>query len=368
MKDPTCGIYKYTNMKKKKNTNLITVNNADDALFNNEKERIRYMSNNYKEFGIAESFKKYYDLEEIDTKSETLNAVPEFEIGNCYIATVKEISKHGIIFDVPGIKDEVMCKENFSSCIESVQNYLLTHDNRLIFEVREYNRGKYVVSVLNGMYKLWKHAVDDAIYKKNAIEVHIDSLTKGGYLCHTNISTLTELTGKNYTHNVFIPGSAIVLNIESDFERWIDQDVYVIPQKFVEFKKNLREGYIENSLVASRKLLLQLKGNINLFEIYNRHLLTKSENFKSDPEHLTGHVTGIINSGKKTGVFVELDDMYITGLMPVDKMDIINFKPGDEVIVYPAEFEVKEGCEPFVTNKKGDIIKCNTRIIFGLVC
>lgn len=349
------------NYKKTKKL-LVAADLKDSAAFANEKERIRYISNNYSDMGIGETFKKFYGLEDDIKTSSKVDDVLEIKLGSCYIATVKEVNKHGILFDMPEVKDEIICKENFSGCIDAVHNYLLTHNNQLVFEVREHNRGQYVVSVINGMYKLWKNAIEEAIYKKNAIEVHIDSLTRGGYLCHTPITTLQEFTGKNYTHNVFIPGSSIVLNIENDFERWIDQDIYAIPQKFIE-----RKGYIENSVVASRKLLLQLKGNINLYEIYNRHLLTQSEAFKSEPEHLKGHVTGIINSGKKTGVFVELDGMYITGLMPVDKMDLVNFKPGDEITVYPAEFEVKEGQEPFVTNKKGDIIRCNTRVVFGLV-
>jgi len=354
-------------MGNKKNKLYTFADMADGALFTNEKERIRYMSNNYGQMSIGEIFKRFYNLEEkIDTKSE-INDVPEIQLGNCYIATVKEFDKHGIVFDIPGVKDEIICNENFTGCVDAVNNYLLTHDNKLLFEVRSHVPGKYVVSVINGMYRLWKQGIEDAIYKKQAIQVHIDGLTKGGYLCHTSISTLKDLTGREYTHSVFIPGSAIVLNIENDFERWVDEDVYIIPQKFVEFRKNLREGVVENSLVGSRKLLLQMQGNINLFDIYNRYLLTKSENFKTEPESLKGHVTGIINSGKKTGVFVELDGMYITGLMPVDKMDLVNFKPGDEITVYPAEFEVKEGQEPFVTNKKGDIIRCNTRVVFGLV-
>lgn len=357
-------------MGNKKNTKkLLVAKDLDDAaVFTKERDRIRYMSNNYGQMSIGESFKKFYELDEdLDNVSVSAVDVPDFELGNCYIAEVKEIDKHGITFDMPGIKDEIICKENFNGCMDHVQNYLLNHDNRLLFEVRSHEKGKYIVSVINGMYKLWKHAIEESIYKKNAIEVHIDSLTKGGYLCHTSISTLKELTGKDYTHSVFIPGSAIVLNIENDFERWIDEDVLIIPQKFVEFRTNYREGVVENSLVGSRKLLLQMKGNIHLFEIYNRYLLTKSENFKVEPESLQGHVTGIINSGKKTGVFVELDGMYITGLMPVDKMDLMNFKPGDAVTVYPMDFEIKEGQEPFVTNKKGDIIRCNTRVVFGLV-
>ena len=353
--------------KENKNKLLVSADLADGTVFTSEKDRIKYMSNNYSQMSISGAFKKFYELEgEIDTREE-VNDIPEIVLGNCYIADVKEISKHGIVFDLPGVKDEIICKENFTGCMDHIQNYLLTHDNKLIFEARSYERGTYIVSVLNGMYKLWRHAIEEAIYKKTAIEVHIDGLTRGGYLCHTSITTLQELTGREYTHSVFIPGSAIVLNIENDFERWIDEDVYIVPQKFVEFRTNRREGVVENSLVGSRKLLLQMQGNINLYEIYNKYLLTKNDSFKAEPENLKGHVTGIINSGKKTGVFVELDGMYITGLMPVDKMDLMNFKPGDEITVYPAEFEIKEGCEPFVTNKKGDIIRCNTRIVFGLV-
>ena len=360
---------KYKNTKKL----LVAKDLENSAVFTNEKDRIRYMSDTYGQMGIGESFKKFYEIEgELEYDKSPVNDVPEIEIGQCYIADVKEINKHHILFDLPGVKEELVCKENFNGCMENVQNYLLTHDNKLIFEVRGYERGKYIVSVLNGMYRLWKHGIEKAMTTKTPIEVHIDSLTlnqsgKGGYLCHTTISTLKELTGREYTHSVFIPGSAIVLNIESDFNKWIDEDVLIIPQKFVEFRTNYREGVVENSLVGSRKLLLQMKGNVHLFEIYNKYLLTKSENFKAEPESLKGHVTGIINSGKKTGVFVELDGMYITGLMPVDKMDLMNFKPGDEVTVYPMEFEVKEGQEPFVTNKKGDIIRCNTRVVFGLV-
>lgn len=353
--------------KENKNKLLVSADIADGTMFASEKERIKYMSNNYSNMSIGGAFKKFYEIESDVADTNNVNEIPEIVLGNCYIAEVKEISKHGIVFDMPGVKDEIICKENFTGCFDSIQNYLLTHDNKLIFEVRSYERGQYNVSVLNGMYKLWRHGIEDAIYKKSAIEVHIDSLTRGGYLCHTSITTLNELTGRDYTHSVFIPGSAIVLNIENDFERWIDEDVYIIPQKFVEFHTNRREGVVENSLVGSRKMLLQMQGNINLYEIYNRYLLTKNEQFKAEPESLKGHVTGIINSGKKTGVFVELDGMYITGLMPIDKMDLMNFKPGDEVTVYPAEFEIKEGCEPFVTNKKGDIIRCNTRVVFGLV-
>ena len=79
-----------------------------------------------------------------------------------------------------------------------------------------------------------------------------------------------------------------------------------------------------------------------------------------------GTVTGIINSSKKTGAFVEIEGKYITGLMPTDSMDIFNYKPGDHVKIKIKEFEVQEGKDAFIVNKKGVVIKCNTRPVFEL--
>lgn len=348
--------------------NLLKAKDVENQnIFDTERERISYMSNNYANMDIGQAFKEYYDLDiEVKENTDSKYEVVEIELGNIYVGNVKEINKRGIVFEIPGVKEDIICKENFSTCLDEVQNYIITHDNKLAFEVRERQKDKYIVSVMNAMYRIWKNAIEEAIHSRKALEVHIDSLTKGGYLCHTSISTLKELTGKDYTHSVFIPGSAIVLNIEKNFERWIGQNVYVIPQKFMEFQRNVYAGVIENSLVGSRKMVLQIQGNINLYEIYKKHQLTQNENFKSEPEVLKGHVTGIINSGKKTGVFVELDGMYITGLMPIEQMDLMNFKPGDSVSVYAKEFEVRKGCDPFVINKRGDIVRCNTRVVFGL--
>lgn len=353
-----------------KNTKLKNKNEEvilDESAFKNDKERIRKISSKYANKSIKYAFNNYYNLGlEDDDKFDTNigTDVIELEIGGHYVGIVKEINKHHILFDIPGIKDEIICYESFGGSITNIQNYLLTHDNTLMFEVRSYERGSYIVSIMSAMYALWKSQMNTSIIRRIPIQVHIDSLTKGGYLCSTVINTLYELTGKLYTHSVFIPGSSIVLNIETDFEQWVGKDVMVIPQKFMEFRKNVYEGYVENSLICSRKYLLQLRGNQNLYEIYNRFQLTNNKNFVGTPETFSGHVTGIINSGTKTGVFVELDDKYITGLMPVDSLDLINYKPGSPVNVTVDSFEIKPDSQPFVFNQRGDMIKCNTRVIF----
>ena len=109
----------------------------------------------------------------------------------------------------------------------------------------------------------------------------------------------------------------------------------------------------------------------NMYELWNAletkkklaQLASKSE-VKSDVYE--GTVTGIINSNKKTGIFVELNGKYITGLMPIDVTDLLDYKPGDPVNVRINEFEIQEGRDPFVLNKKNQIIKCNVRPVFEL--
>lgn len=354
-----------------KKQNLVTALDVADVFggFKNDKERIKYVSNAYKNMNIAKAFSVFYNQEVSQElkQDKTINTVTTIKIGDCYLGNVKVFSKNVLTFDIPGVKEELIAKDNFNSCFDEVSNYLLTHNNQLLFQVREKRDGKYYVSVIDAYYKLWKTQIDKAIEFENAITVHIDSLVNGGYICHTDIWPINELTGKNYTSSVFIPGSHIVLNIEHDFEKWIGQDVQIVPQKFVEYRKDYRTGSVDNSLVGSRKRVLQINGMVSMFEIYNRAKLGQMEGVKYTPEKFEGVVTGIINSNKKTGVFIELPDKCITGLMPIDASELLNYRPGDPITVTIAEFEVQEGKEPFVTNKKGNkIVKCNVRPVFAL--
>lgn len=366
-------------MKNKKNTptKLLTYKDIEEDVFNimSDKERINYIKHAYAHMSLAKAMSVYYG-EEISNEvknSPVVNNIVNIELGQVYVGEVENFNKTSITFTIPGVKEELYCNENFTSCADAINQYLATHDNKMAFEVREKRDNRYYVSVIHGYYKLWSSKIMKMIDKMQPINVHIDELVKGGYICHTNIDELNALTGRKYTHSVFIPGSHIVLNIEHDFEKWIGQDVDMIPQKFVDFKTI---GYgnnklIEKSLVGSRKLVLQNLGNKNLHDMYNhfqmlKKLIESGKNVNVESTVYDGVVTGIINSSKKTGAFIELEGHYITGLMPTDSMDIFNYKPGDHVNVKIKEFEVQEGKDAFVVNKKGNIIKCNTRPVFEL--
>ena len=341
----------------------------DFPIFKSDRDRLKYMNKAYANMALAKAFSIFYGVEVSNEvkQNKSINHVTTIYLGQILSGTVKEITKTYITFDIPGVKEEIICKENFSTCLDEVKAYLLSHGNKLIFEVREKKNNKYIVSVISAYYKAWVENINKAIRNEDGISVHIDSLVQGGYICHTPIVTLNNLTGKNYTHSVFIPGSHIVLNIEHDFDKWIGQDVIIVPQKFVEFHKNFKTGETENSLVGSRKRVLQILGTKNLYDIYQRFLLGQNENVTYIPETFEGTVTGVINSQKKTGVFIELDGKYITGLMPIDASDLLDYRPGTKVNVKIKEFEIQEGKEPFTNNKKGQIVKCNTRPVFELI-
>lgn len=361
-------------MSKKTNVKLLTVNEifGTDGFpyFKNDKERIKYMSNAYRNFNLVKAFQTFYNVEfnETTIKNSSINKVYTLELGEVYNGIVESFDKNGIVFNIPGVKDEIICKENFNDCELNINNYLLTHNNKLLFEVREKKNNKYYVSVISAYYKSWVNIINEAIKNNNGIQVHIDELVHGGYLCHTIIKPLFDLTGKKYTHLVFIPGSHIVLNIESDFEKWIGEDVIIVPQKFVDYNINYKTGEIEKSLVGSRKKVLQIIGTSNIYDIYNKWKLAQEHNNVTFDNKFQGVVTGIINSQKKTGIFVEIDGQFITGLAQIEAIDLINYKPGDKVNVKINTFECKDGCEPFVFTKNNKHIKeCNIRPVFELI-
>lgn len=354
----------------KKTNNLLTAKdiNTEFPMFNSERERIRYMSNEYGNMSIAKAMSVYYDIQiSNETKSnKAINTVTNLEIGEIYLGTVKEFNERYLSFEIPGVKDEIICKEPLWGSYQEISNFLLSHENKLLFEIRSKEQGRFNVSVINAYYRRWNERITKAVNGDEGIMVHIDSLVTGGYLCHTEITPLVQLTGKEYTASVFIPGSHIVLNIENDFEKWVGQDVMIIPQKFIDYRVNKWDGTVEKSLVGSRKKVLQILGMRNMYDIFNLHKISENVTSTFVKPTYDGVVTGIINSNKKTGIFVELEDKYITGLLPLDSSELLNYKPGDFIKVRFAEFEIQEGKEPFEM-RKNKVIKSNVRPIFELV-
>ena len=349
---------------------ILNENNNDIfPVFKSEKNRISYISNAFGNLSIADAFAKYYNKKKSKDVSPAVNNVITMEVGQVYLGNIKDLEKGNITFELPGVNEEIICNENLNAHLDALRNYALNHNNTMYFEVREITNDRIYVSVLNGYYKLWEYKVISQGQQRLPIKVHINNLIKGGYSCSTKIDELNNLLGTdNYICNVFIPGSHIILNIETDFEKWLDEDVYIIPDKFIDFKVDKFNNQVEKSLIGSRKKYLQFKGEESIYKLYQQHQLIQKLSGSQSDIKLEGKVTGIINSTNKTGVFIEIPDMYITGLMPLENsIDLVNYRPGNEISVKIKEFEVQEGQQPFVMNKDGKTInKCNTRIVFDV--
>ena len=128
--------------------NLLTFNDFESDIFagfSSDKERIKYMKSHYGNMSLAKSFAIFYG-EEISPEiksNKNINSVINITIGELYSAEVEEFDSNGIVFKIPGVKEEVISKETFSDCRDAIDNYLLNHNNKLLIEVREKKNGKY---------------------------------------------------------------------------------------------------------------------------------------------------------------------------------------------------------------------------------
>lgn len=358
-------------VQKKVNLMTETMMEVDGfPVFSSERDRLKYMRDNYSKMSIDKAFSMYYETELTKKQKKALNStnnIIQLAKGMIVTATVTKFDKEGLEFVIPGVKEEIVSKENLLQYKENIDEYLMTHKNKLSIEVREFIHGRWVVSVMNAYYRLWMNSIERAIKNESGISVHINELTKGGYICSTPVTNLQELTGKSFTCNCFLPGSQIVLNIEHDFEQWVGQDVIVCPQKFGKFRKEIGSP-MEDSIICSRKRALQITGMVNLYNLYNTYQLhqkfNNSEQAAQKDIELDCVVTGIINSNNKTGVFFEIRDQQITGMLPCTEDELINYIPGTEYKLILDRFDMQEGKqEPFLIINN-QIKKCFIRPVF----
>lgn len=356
----------------KTNSQLFTAHELDSAnefpMFESDKKRLSYMKQHYSKFDLVKAFSLYYNENVVTTEKKldkSLLQPTTISLGEIVSAKIKRITGDTIEFDVPGVKEEVVCNEHFDTDSEQFNLYLAKHNDTLSFEVREFKRGKWIVSVMNAYYCIWKNSIERAIKREDGIHMHIERLTRGGFIASTPVWTLQELTGKEYTACCFIPGSQIIMSIETDFDKWVGQDVVAVPQKFGTYRKETGAP-MEDSVICSRKRCLQKIAIQNLYQMFTTKKLKDSLDGNSQAMTYAAKVTGVINSKQKTGVFVEIDDLFVTGIVPVDADELINYVPNQRVDVELVGFDTADGQEPFII-KNDRIIKCQTKPVFRLL-
>jgi ribosomal protein S1 len=128
------------------------------------------------------------------------------------------------------------------------------------------------------------------------------------------------------------------------------------------------------SLIASAKELIKFRGECKLIELFNSWCEESNLWKKFSATTVEGRVTGVINSSKKCGVFVEIPSLEMTGLVPVEPDQLVNYKADSIVNVKITGFDEEkkynnitkqmEHVEPYVI-EDGILVRCNIKPVLA---
>lgn len=311
--------------------------------FKTEKERIRAYSKRYANMSISEAM--------CGIKEETIN-IPQLPVTPIVNGIYKaRITKHGNYVSVHGLsaKEQVICRNN----LKRYTNMEMT-DREIDVKVVAIDklRQTITIDVLQPLFENWINSImEDKTIQYNVKAPKIVSVSNlrlgnGGFIGKAEIPAISEFIGEPYYVDAFIPGSQIVLNIENDFERWNGATV----DTFVAGYTTRPDSVNQMSLICSRKALLNFSGNLTKIELYGDYC-TQGKKWKAfTKSSFVGTVTGVINSSKKCGVFVELPLFNITGMINMEPERLVEFKAGDEVSVRITDFEQMLEYDPSTGN------------------
>ena len=311
--------------------------------FKTEKERIRAYSKRYANTPISEAM--------CGIKEETIN-IPQLPVTPVVNGVYKaRITKHGNYVSVHGLsaKEQVICRNN----LKRYTNMEMT-DREIDVKVVAIDklRQTITIDVLQPLFENWINSImEDKTIQYNVKAPKIVSVSNlrlgnGGFIGKAEIPAISEFIGEPYYVDAFIPGSQIVLNIESDFNRWNGATV----DTFVAGYTTRPDSVNQMSLICSRKALLNFSGNLTKIELYGDYC-SQGKKWKAfTKSSFVGTVTGVINSSKKCGVFVELPLFNITGMINMEPERLVEFKAGDEVSVRITDFEQMLEYDPSTGN------------------
>lgn len=336
--------------------------------FNSEIQRVKLFSEKYKNALITEAFEDAYKiaLEDFD---ETANIVRgEIKIGDVLPLKVLSITKNTVKFDSENYNTQ------FTSCVNLNRYERFKHNipiepmNALVMEI---NADSVVVDplapVLNGYLNpiLNDKNSQKVIGNPKTIRVKDLRLVKGGFAGKAVLEPVSDFLGEEYTVDVFIPGSQIVLNITDDFEQFVGQEVEAFIVNHAE-----KPNSTTVSLIASVKEVIKFKGECNLIKLFNSWCEDGELWMDAKNKSYEGKVTGVINSSKKCGVFVEVPELNITGLVQTKQDALVNYKVGSDVNVQITEFDEErkfnpitkqlEHVDPYII-ENGCLVRCNIK-------
>lgn len=342
--------------------------------FNSDAERIREYSKRYKDMSIVEAFEHAYGIT-VGQVKEVVNDTPsELKVGDEIMLNVLSITKNHVEFDVGNYKTQMMSSVNLHK-YDRFKHNLPTDPIKVL--VMDIQKDRVTVDplapVVNDFLNpiLRNKNIQKVIGNPQSVRVKNLQLTKGGFTGKAVLPTVSKFVGEEYTVDVFIPGSQIVLNITDNFEQFIGKEVDAFIVNYM-----TKPGAQNLSLIASAKELIKFRGECTLIDMF-KSWCEEGQLWK-DTEAATfeGRVTGVINSSKKCGVFVEIPELNMTGLVPVDPDQLVNYKNDSSVCVKITGFDEEkkynpitkqmEHVDPYVI-EDNCLVRCNLKPVLTFV-
>lgn len=363
-------------MSKNHNQQAICLETFAWPEFASDSKRIKAYSQRYKHLSIAEAFENHYNIN-LGPIQETVNFIPqELRVGEIIKTRILSIGKGSVVFDSANYKTNLQSAVNLFK-YEKFKHFLPMDEIKCL--VTRVDKDKAVLDPITPMVDAWMTPVinDPSIQKvipdsdgkiNTTITVKDLQLTKGGFMGKAVIPTASEFVGEDYTIDAFIPGSQIVLNITDDFEKFNGQAVEAFVVNYIP-KPGTKTG---KSLICSRKEVIKFAGECNMIQIFNSwcdetDLWKVVSNTAYD-----GKVTGVINTAKKCGVFIEIPELSITGMVVTKPEELVNYKPHsnvkvklmgfDEEMFYNSDVGQRQHVLPYEI-EDGILKKCNLKPI-----
>jgi len=340
--------------KTKTKYDSFVVPEIDWSEYEDDRKRIKTLTKKYENVSIAEAFSKEYGVKldgtSEDYKMSEYSNLNPIAVGSEIDVVVDSISKTDTRVTYHNSKDVLRLKQNITS-------WNVRPGDSLKVYVAEKGKGEFVVDCVEPLLQNWMNKVSSTLKNTfQSFECTVHDLVRqpGGYTGKVRVPEITALMGKPYEVDAFIPGSYIALNIEKDFEKWNGKTVSAMVTNFT-----------PRGVVCSRKKLLNVAGGTSMVNIYDAGYAHGGQNNVPFTDIIfEGEVTGIINSAKKHGVFVEIPEYSITGLVEKDPADLVNYHIGDEIKVTIDHFDWDAKRGPYRRDRDGILTDVTLRPIF----
>lgn len=339
--------------------------------FADDKKRIKSYSDRFRNNTVTEAFQTIYGIDLTGVNGKANELPREYKVGDIIKTRLANVTKDSVKFEDVNYKGTVMCASNLYK-YRKLRGGSQEAIDAVVVDVK---KDRITLDPIKPMTDAWiqdtvsNPTSQNVLGDPRTIKVRNLQLTAGGFIGKAVIPSTSGFIGEEYVVDAFIPGSQIVLNITDDFEQFIGKDVDAFVLNYIPKGDGM-------SLICSVKSYLTFLGNERMIEMFKRWCEDSPQWDKYSKVVHGGVVTGVINSSKKCGVFVEVTDLNITGMVKVAPDELVNYKPGDNVAVRLSSFDEEtfynkevgqvQHVDPYII-EDGVLVKCNLKPILVFV-